>query len=531
MAFVETAESGVRDKMKQIREKIKQYYQKRQAEKLRKLRSEFLPEAMEIVEKPISPVGHFVVIVTAIIVIFFIVWSVVGKMDEVVTARGKVVTVSGIQNVQTINGGMIEKICVEEGDYVKAGQPIVYLDSSVQEITLKNTSDSLELLKFENELLELLAEGKDISSHMQKEEEKGHIQIAQYVLALQKEYETQMEELNNNLEQALTQIELEKKALEALSGDENYLTKQKIAKETASKEAGAEEMSIEKIKLSIEHKEKELADYEALYEAGAIPFVEVENCRQELELLEKDYEIQKAYAAEAGYEDTLQDYGIEHDFSTIESEYDRQKSAVILAEENYEKIKKNQESLKANYKAKISTLIRENKSNIDTQEANQEIQTVSLGEQVLVAPVDGVVKTLEVNTIGGVVTASQLVATIVPDAAQMLAEVEILNQDIGYVQMGQEAAIKLDTYNFQDYGKLEGTMVSISPDAIWDEQKGWIYKGKVNINLEKFQKRNAGVEVAVGMEGTAEIKVDERMILDFFLEPLVEHFDGSLKVK
>lgn len=108
---------------------------------------------------------------------------------------------------------------------------------------------------------------------------------------------------------------------------------------------------------------------------------------------------------------------------------------------------------------------------------------------------------------------------------------EILNQDIGCIQTGQETAIKLDAYNFQDYGKLEGVMVSISPDAIWDEQKGWIYQGKVSINLDKFKQRNPGLEMTVGMEGTVEVKVDERRILDFFLEPIVEHFDGSLKVR
>lgn len=517
--------------MKHIKEKIKQSYQKRQAEKMGKLRSEFLPEAMEIVERPVSPVGHLVVIATAAIAVFFIIWSVVGKMDEVVTARGKVVTVSGIQNVQTVNGGMIEKICVEEGVHVKAGQPILYLDSSVQEITLQNTSDSLELLKFENQLLELLSEGKEISSYLGNEKEKERIQIVEYVLAIQTEYNTQLEELNNSMEQASTQVEIEKKALEELAGDKDYLLKQKEIEKTASEEAGAEEKNAEKIELSIEYKEKQLADYEALYEAGAIAWVEVENCMQELELLKKDYEIQKASVVNGEYEDELQDYGIGHQITSADSEYSRQESAVIMAEKRYEQVKRNQESLQADYQAKLTTLIRENKSNINTQEANQEIQTVSLGEQVLLSPVDGVVKTLEVNTVGGVLTASQTVATIVPDDSQMLAEVEILNQDIGYVQTGQESAIKLDTYNFQDYGKLEGVIVSISPDAIWDEQKGWVYKGKVSIDSEKFQQRNSDVEVAVGMEGTAEVKVDERRILDFFLEPLVEHFDGSLKVR
>lgn len=518
--------------MRQIREKIKQSYQKRQAEKMGKLRSEFLPEAMEIVEKPLSPVGHLVVIATAAIAAFFIVWSVVGKMDEVVTARGKVVTVSGIQNVQTVNGGMIEKICVEEGTHVKAGQPIVYLDSSVQEITLRNTSDSLELLKFENQLLELLSEGKEISSYLRKEKSKERIQIVEYVMAIQNEYKTQLEELNNSMEQAAIQVEIEKKALEELSDDKDYLMKQKEIENTVSEEeVGVDKKNTEKIELSIEYKEKQLEDYKTLYEMGAIAWVEVENCMQELELLKKDYEIQKASVVNEQYEDELQGYGIEHQIAAADSEYSSQESAVMMAEKCYEQIKKNQESLQADYKAKISTLIRENKTNISTQEANQEIQTVGLGEQVLVSPVDGVVKTLEVNTVGGVLTATQTVATIVPDDSQMLAEVEILNQDIGYVQIGQESAMKLDTYNFQDYGKLEGVIVSISPDAVWDEQKGWVYIGKVSIDSEKFQQRNSDVEVTVGMEGTAEVKVDERRILEFFLEPLVEHFDGSLKVR
>ena len=187
--------------------------------------------------------------------------------------------------------------------------------------------------------------------------------------------------------------------------------------------------------------------------------------------------------------------------------------------------------MKVEYEEKLSTLIRDNKNNISTQEANEKIQAVSVGEQVLVSPVDGVVKTLDVNTVGGVLTASQSVATIVPDGTQMLAEVEILNQDIGYVQAGQETAIKLDTYNFQDYGKLDGVIVSVSPDAIWNEQKGWVYKAKVSVDSEKFQQANSDIEVAVGMEGTVEVKVKERRIVEFFLEPLVEHFDGSLKVR
>lgn len=91
--------------------------------------------------------------------------------------------------------------------------------------------------------------------------------------------------------------------------------------------------------------------------------------------------------------------------------------------------------------------------------------------------------------------------------------------------------IKLDTFDFQEYGKLEGVVVFVSPDAVWNDLYGWVYKAKIAIDEEKFKQKNPGIEIGVGMECTAEVKVDERRIIEFFLEPIVEHFDGSLKIK
>ncbi len=173
----------------------------------------------------------------------------------------------------------------------------------------------------------------------------------------------------------------------------------------------------------------------------------------------------------------------------------------------------------------------QNANAIKTHKSNQEIQRIGVEEQTLISPVNGVVRTLEINTIGGVVSATQTVATIVPDDSQMIVEIDIQNRDIGDIQIGQEVVIKLDTFDFQEYGKLEGVVVYISPDAVWSDTYGWIYKAKIAIDEGKFKQENPNVEIGVGMVCTAEVKVGERRIIDFFLEPLVEHFDGSLKIK
>ena len=86
--------------------------------------------------------------------------------------------------------------------------------------------------------------------------------------------------------------------------------------------------------------------------------------------------------------------------------------------------------------------------------------------QDLTAPVDGVVQQLSVHTVGGVVTPAQQLAVVVPSDTTLEVEAMISNRDIGFVHVGQEAQIKVDTFNFTRYGLLHGRVVSVSQDAI-----------------------------------------------------------------
>jgi len=451
-----------------MQDKIKAYLLKRQAQKQIKMRQEFLPEALEIVEKPTSPTGHLVILIVVVIVAFFVIWSVFGRMDEVVTARGRVFTISGVQEIQVVNSGVVKEICVAEGDLVTTGQPILIVDSSINEITLQNTTESLDLLQLETELLNRLLENEDLSAEVQGGENVEGKEVLDYVLAIQAEYQAQREELNMSIGQTQSQLTME-------------------------------QQNREKTELAIGYKEAEVADYQELYEAGAMTKADLTAAQLELEQLRKDLVIQE--------------------------------SAISLSEQQQEQAVQSLASLEADYRANLSKLIVENEIQINDSQSNLEIQTINMEQQTLVSPVDGIVKTLEVNTTGGVLTTAQTVATVVPDGAQMIIEADILNKDVGSVQIGQTVAIKLDALNFQKFGKVEGVIVAISPDAVLDQQKGWVYKAKIAIDEDDFKERNPGMEIGIGMECTAEVKIGERRIIDSFLEPIVEHFDGSLKVQ
>ncbi len=512
-----------------ILEKIKVIHQKRQAASQAKIRSQFLPEALEIVENPVSPTGHWLIITIVMIVLFFAGWSLIGKMDEVVTARGMIITVSGVQEVQAVSGGIVEEICVKEGETVKAGQPIVKIDSSINTISLENTTETLELLEYENELLRKLVEGEEIS--IDESESAGRETIYNYVLAMKTEYESQKSEIESNVQQALSQIEIEKEALSKLEENRKYLTAQKDRLTEVLQYANTEQYESDKLALEIQYQEGILEDYKKLFEAGAIPKSDVDAIEKDLEQLKKDLEIQKANVVSEDYNNGVQQYELENQLIIAQKDCNSQEGAVKLAEEKYKQTLESLETLEANFKTNLTNLIVQNQNTINAQEVNQEIQRITVAEQTLVSPVDGIVKTLEINTVGGVVSTSQIVSTVVPKDSQMIVEIDVQNRDIGYIETGQEVVIKLDTFDFQEYGKLEGTVVFISPDAVWTEGYGWIYKAKIAIDGEKFKQQNPSVEIGVGMECTAEIKVGERRIIDFFLEPIVEHFDGSLKIR
>ena len=104
-------------------------------------------------------------------------------------------------------------------------------------------------------------------------------------------------------------------------------------------------------------------------------------------------------------------------------------------------------------------------------------------------------------------------------------------KDIGFVHVGQEASVKLDAFSFQKYGTVDGTIIHVSPSANEDERLGLVYKVKISIDKKSMNVDGTEVPITSGMTGTAEIKLAERRIIEFFIEPIAEYFDSSLKVR
>jgi hemolysin D len=149
--------------------------------------------------------------------------------------------------------------------------------------------------------------------------------------------------------------------------------------------------------------------------------------------------------------------------------------------------------------------------------------------QKLVAPVDGVVQQLAVHTIGGVVTPAQQLMVLVPKEEQIEVEAWVENKDIGFVNLGQTAEIKVEAFPFTRYGTIEGTITSLSKDAVPIEKVGLVYAARVAMAKTTIEVETKTVNLSPGMNVSVEIKTGQRRLIEFFLSPLLRGAKESLR--
>ena len=152
-------------------------------------------------------------------------------------------------------------------------------------------------------------------------------------------------------------------------------------------------------------------------------------------------------------------------------------------------------------------------------------------KQILKSPIDGYVNTIFVHTIGGVVTPAEKIMTIVPKDATMQIKAKVLNQDVGFIESEMPVSIKVDTYNFQKYGILDGVVTVVSPNSIKDEQLGDIYEVYIDPKNTTLMVEGKEQSIKYGMTTTNEIKIGKRRIIEFFIYPLIKYMDESIKVR
>jgi hemolysin D len=194
---------------------------------------------------------------------------------------------------------------------------------------------------------------------------------------------------------------------------------------------------------------------------------------------------------------------------------------------------KESESARTAYLAELRRTLheREGQADLKRQQATQEQTKATQREMLttLTAPVAGTVQQLTVHTEGGVVTEAQTLMVIVPDGPQITAEVTVENKDVGFVNAGQNAEIKLETFPFTRYGTVPATVSRVTADAVNDEKRGALFPAILTLNATRIDVDGKSIRLSPGMNVTAEIKTGQRRVIEFLLSPIQRAGNESLR--
>ncbi|MBP1427789.1 HlyD family type I secretion periplasmic adaptor subunit, partial [Providencia rettgeri] len=151
--------------------------------------------------------------------------------------------------------------------------------------------------------------------------------------------------------------------------------------------------------------------------------------------------------------------------------------------------------------------------------------------EIIRAPVDGTIQQLATHTIGAVLQPAQQLMAVVPNNHVQLAEIKILNKDIGFIHEGLRAEVKIDAFPYTRYGTVEGEVISVSRDSTLDENLGLVFLGQIGLKQKELVVDGESIELTPGLSIVAEIKTDKRRIIDYLLSPINEYTSNAMREK
>ena len=434
----------------------------------------FLPPSLEVMEKPPHPAPRVILAIVFGICIFGLVWAVVGKVDVITVAEGKIIPSGKVKEIQSFDRGVVSRILVAEGQLVQSGEPLIELDRT------QTRADEQRLL----------AEGN------YAEEKRRRREVMAEMLRLPPGSRPTNEEIINHPKITDGPKNAALLLEEYRSVVAQWQTLESQLEERRAEWAASQEI-IKQLTQTLPLIEQRLAAYKSLYERKLVTMneylaLEEERLRQ---------------------------------FHGLESE--KARSVQLTAA-----IKSMEKQIEAQKAQSLSEALNElDDLNRQCEAVTQELAKVrDLGsKQVLYAPVTGTVKGLVANTVGGVVEPAKVLMELVPMGETLEVEAFISNQDIGYVRAGQSAEVKIHTFPFTKYGVIDAKVENVAEDATVDEKLGLIYRTRLVLEKNTILVDGKEVPLLPGMAISAEIATDQRRLIEFFLAPLLRMKDESLR--
>lgn len=402
----------------------------------------------------------------------FLVWAYLAELEEVTRGDGKVIPSSKTQVLQSLEGGIVKKIKVREGDSVGKGQILLTIDdtgfsSDLGELEAKRLSLSVQVKRLQAEASDTEGDKVDFGDEL-RAAAPDVVRNEESLVAIRKSsFENQINVLKERLEQR----------------------KRELGELLANKKRYADGMEIA---------QREFKLKEPLAKRGIVSRTDVLRLEREISDLKGQ-------------------------LATTEQSIPRVEASIREAERV---IEEQRLSFRQTAQTELNTKLAE------LSVVNQSITAAKdrVVRADLRSPVDGIINKLHVNTIGGVVRAGEALVEITPQEESLFVEVRIQPKDIAFISPGQKALVKITAYDFTIYGGLEGKVEVISSDSIIDEQTGEsFYTTTVKTTESVLRKGDKSLPIIPGMVAQVDVITGEKSVLDYLLKPIVKAQKEALR--
>ena len=408
----------------------------------------------------------------ASIIAFFVLaitWAALAQLDVSVNARGVVVAPSRLQTVQSLEGGIVQKMLVEAGQRVRKGQVIAHLDTAQYSASLGESRQYRRGALAGKARVEALLGGtapvfdealrREAPELVEKETQQWRDGLREYTSAVTAAREA-VQRRRSELDEAQARIQSLSVAVKV--GEESFAIEERLFKAGAGSRA----------------------DFLAAQQRLLAQQLELEGLQKSLPRLQAGWAESQATASEVD--------------ARFRSQWGAQRSE---------------------YQTKAAALA----STVMGQEDRVQ-------RREIVSPVDGVVNRVMVHTQGGVANAGQPIVEIVPDEAELLMTARVKPSDIGFLRLGQDASVSVLSYDTAIYGRLQAKVQRVGADAIVDERAGEAYfEVQLSSTQRELNFNGRVLPVTPGMPVDVGILTGERSVLQYMLKPVLRGLQTSLQ--
>jgi len=416
----------------------------------------------------------------------FILWSYFAALQQVTSGVGKIIPSTQVQVIQSLDGGVLQKLFVQEGMQVTKDQPLARIDdtrfrSDFAEQKQEVSSLRANVIRLRAELSSILIGSNDQWQRQIEINKKMPIYPEDLLQNAKFMVERQQEEYSGRLDNLINQLAIQEQQIQQ--------REQEVA-ELKSK--------ISTLKISYQLASKELALTRPLAEKNIVSKIELYKLERSVNELQG--ELNSVQLLSPKLKSVLQ-----------ESILNRRETALAYRAEARAKLNDLQNKLS-----------RINESQVGAQD--------KVTKALILSPVVGTIKTIHINTLGGVVKPGETIAEIVPTEDKLMVEAKIKPRDIAFIYPGLPAVVKITAYDFTRYGGLTGKVVHISADTTQDEEGNSFYLIRVRTDDSSIKNKKGEVmPIIPGMLTEVDVITGKRTILEYILNPILRANEAALR--